>query len=297
MELLYNHKELLEHLHNFHYEPLIKEDTPEDKCAIVIAHFGSTEKRARECAIEPLNDAVRTRYPKLEVREAYTSRIIMKRLRDRGMPKKSLPEVLHDLANEGYQAVLVQPSMVIDGVEIESIMRDIHEIRPLFKEIRISTPLLYHPIDFYALSDKLPNDFDGTIVYVGHGTYDSSTAQYCMLQHIMDKQGQDNVIISTIEGYPDLDDLKDRLAQKESKDVLLRPLMFVAGIHAREDISEDWYEALTEEGYKVTVETLGLGERPAVRELYLNKIDFSMNYKAWDIQEKKKIYRSTGEKL
>lgn len=297
MELLYNHKELLNHLPNFHYKPLLNDSNREEKCAIVVAHFGTTDQVARERAYDPLIDDVKARYPEFEVREAYTSRIIMKRLKDKGIFMPSLPEVLEALAEDGFASILIQPTVLIDGVEMESIMRDIEKFKPQFKELRVGTPLLFHPIDYFALGDTFSEDFDGTIVYVGHGTYDASTAQYPMLQYVLRKQGKERIIVSTIEGFPDFEDLKMELARRECKSVLLRPLMYVAGIHAKDDIANEWNQALKEEGYNVSVELIGLGELEQVRQLYLNKIDFALNYRAWDIMEKKNIYRTTGEKL
>lgn len=297
MKLFNAHEELLEHLHNFCHAPFIKDDLENGHCAILLAHFGTTDQTAREKAIEPLNEEVKRAYPELEVREAYTSRIIMKRLKDKGIHKDSLPEALEKLAKEGFRKVLVQPSVIIDGVEMESIVRNVKEQEHLFEEVRISSPLLFHPFDYFALVENLPSDFSGIIVYVGHGTYDSSTAQYPMLQQVANKMGKKNIIVSTIEGYPDLEDLKSELSHRNSKDILLRPLMYVAGVHAKEDIAEDWYNELKNEGYNVSCNLEGLGELASIRSLYIKKIDFSLNYRAWDIMEKKNIYRKTGEKL
>lgn len=297
MEILYNHEELLTHLPNFRHAPLMASGHTGKGLAIVLAHFGTTDRDARRLSYEPMLAEVKARYPQVEVREAYTSRIIMKRLRDRGELFLSLPETLEGLSHEGYSHVLIQPSVLIDGVEMESIWRDVQGFIPHFEEVRLSTPLLFHPLDYFALAKTMDQDFEGLIVYVGHGTYDSSTAQYPMLQDVLKREGKEKILISTIEGYPNLEDLIADLHQRKCQKVLLRPLMYVAGVHAKEDISDVWYERLTKEGFEVSVDLVGLGEKEQVRQIYLSKLDFALNYRAWDIMEKKKIYMTSGEKI
>lgn len=297
MKKLFNHEELLQHLPNFRHDPLVDSGHSGKGLAIVLAHFGTTDREARRLAYEPMFAEVKARYPEVEIREAYTSRIIMKRLRDRGEIFLSLPETLDGLSKDGYSHVLIQPSVLIDGVEMESIWRDVQKFVTLFEEVRLSTPLLFHPLDYSALAQTMADNFDGEIVYVGHGTYDSSTAQYPMLQEVLRRQGKERILVSTIEGYPDLEDLIKDLRQRKSQKVLLRPLMYVAGVHAKEDISEEWFERLTKEGFDVSIELVGLGELESVREIYLHKLDFALNYRAWDIMEKKKIYMTSGEKM
>lgn len=308
MKSLKDHRALLEHLPNHTAAPLFPEGE-EQRCAIVMAHFGTTDKVAREQAIEPLNELARQSFPGVEVREVYTSRIIMKRLKDRGTTREDLPTALQHLSEQGFTRILVQPSVIIDGVEMESIRRDVKAHSHLFEEIRVSTPLLYHPLDYFALAEHLRRDFEGVIAYVGHGTYDSSTAQYALLQQVLQRKGLKHILISTIEGYPDLEDLVAQMEERAElrrlhgkslagkEPILLVPLMFVAGIHAKEDIAGDWMEDLTEAGYPTTADLTGLGELPAVRQLYINKMDFAIHYRAWDIMKKKKIYTQTGEKI
>lgn len=270
------------------------------KSAIILAHFGTTVEEARQEAYIPLNTEVQALYPDIIFRECYTSRIILKKLKDRGTPMPSLPDVFEDLLKEEAQNIIIQPSVVIDGVEMESIMHDIASYAPLFSEIRVSTPLLYHPSDYYDLAEILRNSEphkDRTTIYIGHGTYDSSTAQYCMLQQVMFQLGYDNSIISTIEGYPNMDDILPLLRRLGNKKVLLRPLMYVAGVHTRDDINEEWRNTLTEKGYDVEVDYTGMGENKEVRDLYLRKLAFHFTHQPWHIMEKKAIYINTGAKI
>ena len=52
---------------------------------ILVTSFGSTVDSARDNQIFPVVDAIRKAHPNHEVRVAFTSRIVIKRLKDRGI--------------------------------------------------------------------------------------------------------------------------------------------------------------------------------------------------------------------
>jgi sirohydrochlorin cobaltochelatase len=141
--------------------------------------------------IDVLNDRVKQQFPDLEVREAYTSRIVIKRLGDRGIAKQDPLEALQQLKSEGYTHILIQSSTIIDGKEMESLERNADEVRDEFKEIRIGNPLLFDPHDYKAVIAAITKETDKNLGYVlvGHGTYDSTTAQYAMLDYMLKAKG------------------------------------------------------------------------------------------------------------
>ena len=55
--------------------------------------------------------------------------------------------------------------------------------------------------------------------------------------------------------------------------MLLLPLMIVAGDHAKNDLAgedaDSWRTMLAQSGYKVECRLEGLGENPAVREIFV----------------------------
>ena len=48
--------------------------------------------------------------------------------------------------------------------------------------------------------------------------------------------------------------------------------MFVAGDHAANDISVDWKNTLEDNGFQVELKLEGLGQVPAIRNLFLEHI-------------------------
>lgn len=270
-----------------------------DKAAILMVHFGTTHTDTRQLTIDALNDKAKQAFPELEVREAYTSRIVIKRLGNRGIVKQSPEEALKQLHVDGYTHILVLSSNIIDGVEMESLNKNVDEVRDLFKDIRVSNPLLYDPSDYEEVIDILTENNDKTkaYVWVGHGTYNTSTAQYAMLDYMLKSKGHTNCFVGTVEGYPTYDDMLVQLNSSGLKEVVLLPFMFVAGEHAKNDIAIDWKGALESEGLSVEVSMKGLGENPQIQNIYISHLKFMVNHKKIDIMAKKAVYEKTGEKM
>lgn len=270
-----------------------------DKAAILMVHFGTTHSDTRALTIDALNERVKKQFPDVEVREAYTSRIIIKRLSDRGIVKLNPLEALQELHKEGYTHILIQGSTIIQGVEMESLIRNVDEVKGLFKDIRIGNPLLYDPHDYELVINVITADADKNKAYVlvGHGTYDPTTAQYAMLDYMLKAKGFNNFIVGTIEGYPEYDDMLNQLKKSGLKDVILVPFMFVAGEHAKNDITIDWKEMLEKEGYNVSVKMEGLGQNKGIQDIIVSHMQFTSHNRKLDIMEKKSVYEKTGEKM
>ena len=56
-----------------------------EKTALVMVHYGTTYDAPRQKTIDRLNDLARQRFPQMDMREAWTSRMIMKRLKAKGL--------------------------------------------------------------------------------------------------------------------------------------------------------------------------------------------------------------------
>lgn len=269
-----------------------------DKAALLVVHFGTTHDDTRALTIDAVNKKMTETFPGLEVREAWTSRIIAFRLKTRDIYKSNPEEALAQLKADGYTHVLIQSSNIIEGIEMESLRKDVATHEKDFKEIRIGTPLLFTPEDYEAVIAAItPNGIrDGAVLLVGHGTYTPTTAQYAMMDYMLKAKGFDNYIVGTIEGYPSFDDALIQIKKGGYKKVQLMPFMFVAGEHAKNDISGDWKDELEKQGYEVTVFMEGLGQNPAVQDIFVEHARFSATHKYLDIVKKKKDYAEGKEK-
>lgn len=156
-----------------------------------MVHFGTTYDDTRTKTIDAINAKAKEAFPQMEMREAYTSRIVMRCLKARGIEKPNPLEALLKLLGDGYTHVIVQSTNIIEGVEMESLRRDVASVARFFKEIRVGNPLLYSVEDAEAVVDILGagKPEKGSVVLVGHGTYTPSTATYAMIDYMLKAKG------------------------------------------------------------------------------------------------------------
>lgn len=279
---------------NFVESDMLAGMKPGDRIALLAVHFGTTHDDTREKTIEVVNRELQKAFPDMDFREAWTSRIVMRRMKARGVYRDTPYEALVKLADEGYTHVLIQSTNIIEGIEMESLRRDAAAVAPRFKDIRVGKPLLYGPDEYRqvvkVLVSELPSDRE--VLLVGHGMYTPATASYAMLDYMLKSEGHANFHVGTIEGYPSFDDMVE---QTKSSKALLVPLMFVAGDHYKNDIAEEWRDRLVQLGYDVKCSPKGLGEYSGIVSIFVDRVRFSLKNKQLDIQEKKKAYAAAKD--
>ena len=175
---------------------------------------------------------------------------------------------------------------------MESLRKDIAPLEKNFKDIRIGNPLLYTPEDFGQVIAAIVKNGakDGATILVGHGTYTPATAQYAMMDYMLQSKGYTNYHVTTVEGYPTFDDMVAKLDAGKVKKVLLMPFMFVAGDHANNDIAVDMKKELEDKGYEVSVFMQGLGQNADIQNIFIDHARFAAKHKMINITDKKKQY-------
>ena len=265
-----------------------------DKASVLMVHFGTTFDDTRKNTIDAVNDEAKKEFPDMEVREAYTSRIIMRRLKERGILKDNPAEALDKLAKEGYTHIIVQPTNVINGVESKTLEQQLEMYKDKFKEIRTGSALLSTPEDYKAVAEIINKEVgkvtdNEAVVLVGHGTHDNGNAAYPAMDYTAKSMGY-KFYVGTIEGFPEFDDVVRGLKKDNIKKVILMPFMFVAGDHANNDIAVDWKEALEKEGFIVKVKLTSLGMMEDIRKMFINHAKFMLENKKEDMISKKLFY-------
>ena len=246
--------------------------------ALLMVHFGTTYDETRAKTIDAINEKAVKAFPQLKVREAYTSRIVMKRLAQRSIKKDTPIDALLKLRSEGIKTVKIQPSYVIDGIEMDRLRQDVEQLRPFFDSIWVSTPLLYTVEDAEKVCEVMVKRHAVDtkkrehVLFIGHGTEGPATALYSQLDYMLRANGHSNYHVATIEGYPTQETALAQIKAMKGKKVTLVPLLFVAGDHANNDISVEWKEALEKEGLVVDVKLEGLGEVPEIQNLFIKKV-------------------------
>lgn len=271
----------------------MKQQQAASKKAIVVVSFGTSYLETLHLAIESVENRIRTAFPDYEVRRAFTSRTVIKRLQERdGLIIDNERQALERLQAEGYQEVYIQPLHVVPGAEYDKIKILVahyaHARTPVFEKICLARPLLYYmgqeeqPDDYEiainALKTQLPKaQPDSAVVLMGHGGLHPANAAYGVLQLKLEDYGLEHVFIYTVEGYPELGRIIAKLKQKQVRKVTLLPFLLVAGDHAVNDMAgEDENSAKTQllaAGFEVDVYLRGLGENAAIQDIYVDHLE------------------------
>lgn len=116
-------------------------------------------------------------------------------------------------------------------------------------------------------------EFDAVVKVITEKTA-ASNAVYAKFHDKLNEGSYENYYIGTVEAAPSLEDVVNTLKTKGTYTrVVLEPLMVVAGDHANNDMAgeeeDSWKTVLANEGYEVECILEGLGQIPAIQEIYV----------------------------
>ena len=242
------------------------------KKAILVTSFGTSHKDTRKKCLDSIQREVEEKYGSENVERAYTSRIIRRIIeKNEGIHIFDQEEGLKALKDRGFEKIITMSLHILDGIEYSKLDD---------KFGKISKQLLADDEDFKKIvENKEFNDLEGNdaIVFMGHGTESEADYAYQKLQDEYLKAGKNNIFIATVEGKVTIEDIIEKMKEKDFKRILLKPLMIVAGDHAKNDMSSDdedsWKTILKNEGYEVTAVLKGMGEYEFIRKMFMDKLE------------------------
>lgn len=251
------------------------------KQAILAVSFGTSYNESRIKNIEAIEKALREEFKGYELRRAFTSGMIIEILKKRdGIHIDSVSEALEKLAKEGYEQVLIQPTLVMGGEENDRMLAAAREYENRFDLMVCGAPLLSREDDYQRLSrilweDTREYDQEGTeIIFMGHGTEHPANEAYERLAGILRRNGYERYHVGTVEAEPDFEAVRQEVGKTCSSRMVLQPLMIVSGDHAHNDMAgrdaDSWKSRLEEDGYYVTCRLKGMGELEGVRRMFVD---------------------------
>lgn len=269
-----------------------------NKDAILVMSFGTTFKDTREKTIDATVNAIKAAHPGVKVVTAFTSHIIIDRIKaNEGITYPTPEEAIAQLKAEGYTRVAMTSLDIIPGMEYayKDAVYQLHKND--FKKATFGTPLMYwqgqegQDDDITTTMQAVATQFPklgkkDAVLVMAHGTPHPANAYYAVMQDRLNEMGMNNVLIFSVEGWPHLETVIPQLKAKGIKNVTLMPLMMVAGDHANNDMAGDepdsFKSILESEGFKVSAYIHGLGENEAVRQLFVDKAN-----QAWEALQNK----------
>ena len=253
---------------------------------ILVVSFGTTHKDTREKTLDAIESAIREEFTDYAVYRAYTSNVVMRRIeKQEKLYILNVEETILQMLEDGIEEIIIQPTHVIKGIEYEKIIREASKYKDKFKSFAICYLLLGSDLDCEQVSDIIIKETEEAgeadtskhvFVFMGHGSEHSANESYTVLQNEINKRGYSNILIGTVEGEPEIQDIIDILEDYSYDTVTLIPLMIVAGDHATNDMSGDdedsWKSIFTREGYEVECVLRGMGEYPGIRRIILDHL-------------------------
>lgn len=267
---------------------------------LLVVSFGTSYNDSRVNDIKSIEDALQEAYPDWSVRRAFTAQIIINHIQARDGEKiDNMTQALERAVANGVKNLVVQPTHLMHGAEYDEMCAAIDEYRDQFESVSIAEPLLGEVgsdasvinADKEAVAravtaaaveasgfDSLEAAKEAGAAYVllGHGTAHVARVSYSQMSTQMQQLGYENVFIGTVEGEPEetaCEAVIEAVKAAGYTNVVLRPLMVVAGDHANNDMAgseeDSWKTMFEAAGFTVDCQIHGLGEIADVQALYV----------------------------
>lgn len=247
---------------------------------LLVISFGTSFNDSRRLTIGAIEDAMEKALPDWAVRRGFTSNIIIDHVNERdGILIDDVAASLNRAVDNGVKNLVIQPTHLMNGLEYDDVVNEVAQYADSFEKVVVGEPLLMSDEDFQAViaaiteDTKAYDDGETAICYMGHGTEAESNQIYAKMQEKLAEAGFENYYVGTVEAEPTLEDVLAAVGEKEYKKVVLLPLMVVAGDHANNDMAGDeegtWKTTFEAAGYEVECVLKGLGEIPAIQDIYV----------------------------
>ena len=269
---------------------------------LLVVSFGTSFNDSRAEDIGGIEKALQEAYPDWSVRRAFTAQIIINHVQARDGEKiDNVEQALERAAANGVKELVIQPTHLMHGAEYDELTQTVDSFRDMFESVEIAEPLLGEvgadasvvnadketvakavvqtAVEAAGYDSIEAAAEDGTaFVFMGHGTSHAAKVTYSQMQTQMEELGFNNVFIGTVEGEPEetsCEAVIGKVKEAGYTNVVLRPLMVVAGDHANNDMAgedeDSWVSQFEASGAfeKVDTQIAGLGSIPAVQEIYV----------------------------
>lgn len=261
---------------------IMAQNVDNEKTGILLVHYGTSNDKSRAQTIDKLNSRVSETFPDCAVVEAYSAPSVIKTLAKRGIKKLYISQALDSLKALGCNKLVVQSTMLLDGVMTEMLRTEVGKVKNDFRAVSVVRPLLYSVDDCRTmiemltksiLADKSIATKKSQVVLVGHGSDSPANAMYSQIDYLLKAEGKSSWHVGTIEGFPKIENVEQQLKNSKNKNVILVPLLYIAGNHQKEDIDGVWKTQLQTKGYHVDVFGKGIGEMTEIQNMIIGKID------------------------
>jgi sirohydrochlorin cobaltochelatase len=259
------------------------------KKGILLVAFGSTVPEA-QVSFDNIEQSVKKNLPGVPVYWSYTSRIIIKKMAKEGKRVATPAEALAKMMRENFTHVVVQSLHTVPGAEFHGMLKNVHKFGGMdkgIKKVLVGYPLMATSEDVQRVAEAIikviPRERKKKegVVLMGHGTHHPADVYYAALAYHLQKLDP-NVFVGTVEGWPEIDDIKADLKKRRIKRVYLMPFMSVAGDHARNDMAgpeqDSWKSILEQEGIQCLPVLKGTAEFQEFVDIWVDHLKSAFSH-------------------
>lgn len=255
----------------------------QEKKGILLVAFGTSDAEARK-VFDKIDEQTRRAFPDIEIRWAFTSRMIRAKLAKEGVMLDSPEMAMAKLMSDGFTHVAVLSLHTIPGEEFHELNRNAQLFGQMaggFEKIVVARPLLSSVKDMETVAETLMKNIPGrkptdAVVFMGHGTGDHPADALYLAMNQVFQDLDSRTFLGCVEGRLTLDTLLPALKSIKTKKVYLIPFMSVAGDHAKNDMAgdepESWKSILTRNGYQCECILKGTAEYPDIVAVWLEHL-------------------------
>ena len=231
-----------------------------------------------------IDEQTRKAFSGVEIRWAFTSKMIRAKLAKEGMMLDSPETAMARLMNDGFTHVAVLSLHTIPGEEFHELNQNAQLFGQMaggFEKILVARPLLSSAKDMETVAGTLMKNIPGrkpedAVLFMGHGTgHHPADAIYLAMNQVF-QEIDPRTFVGTVEGKLTIETLLPKLKQLKAKKVYLVPMMSVAGDHAKNDMAgdepESWKSVLTRNGYQCESILRGTADYPEIVEVWLDHL-------------------------
>ncbi|MDD5659636.1 MAG: sirohydrochlorin cobaltochelatase [Actinomycetota bacterium] len=259
--------------------------TAKSKPVILIAAFGSSMSTGEKNLADTYK-MLKKKFPKNEIRWAFTSQTIINKLKKKGkttyfdckIPIKNLSEVYDDLINEGKVNIAVQCLYVIAGTEFGQVLRT--QSKGL--NVKYGYPLLFDPENIkkmiIALSENFGDPSDTATIVCAHGnkTHPENNAHLIQMDKYL-RNNYKNTFLASLEGSPEFINVLQDISRSGVTNARFVPLMLTYGDHMINDVMGDepnsWKMQI---GLPATVSD-SMGSNPKIIKMFIKEINLVLS--------------------
>lgn len=251
------------------------------KKGILVVSFGTRHINTITKTIGVIEEEIKKAFPAYCIYRAFINKSVLQKLREQAhMEIDSVQEALKRMETDGVTDVVIQPTMIINGIETEQMLEEIKLYKDRFQSFYVGAPLLNQVDDYKKAVHCIIEDSklkkEDILVLIGHGTDHHANAAYPTLEYTFHALGYTNVFVGTIGEFPGIRHVLVKMEVRKPEHVYLMPFFLVLGEHVRRQVmgeEDSWEQQLITAGYAVTVIGKGLGEVDGIARIFITHIE------------------------